>query len=159
MVPLTAAQVRIIDPKGDRGSEFKNVNRMIDGDPNTVWKTDRYSNRPDFGGLKQGMGVFIDLNTPQKVSSVVVDFNTSGASAELHSGATDPGSSATGDATVVSTFPIVGAAKTELGTTALFPGPDQPTRYLMLWITKLPPATDGSGKFQVSIGEITVRVQ
>ena len=35
----------------------------------------------------------------------------------------------------------------------------QPTRYLMLWITKLPPATDGSGKFQVSIGEITVRVQ
>jgi serine/threonine protein kinase len=156
---LTPDQLRIIDPKGDRGNEFKNVAKMVDGDPNTLWKTDRYSNLPNFGNLKQGMGVFIDLKTPQKVSSVQVDFNTSGTTAELRTGAADPGSSAAGDATVVSTFTVVGSPKADLGTTALFQGPDQPTRYLMLWITKLPPATDSSGKFQVGIGEITVRVQ
>jgi hypothetical protein len=159
VVPLTADQLRIVAPKGDRDSEFKNVAKMVDGDPSTVWKTDRYNGRPDFGGLKPGMGVLIDLKTPQQVSSVQVYFNTAGATAELHSGSADAGSTSAGDTTVLSTFPIVGTPKSDLGANALFQGPDQPVRYLMLWITKLPPATDGSGKFQVSISEITVRVQ
>jgi hypothetical protein len=45
-----------------------------------------------------------------------------------------------------------------MGSTNLYPGPAEPTRYLLVWITKLPKESS-SGRYRVSIAEITVRVQ
>jgi hypothetical protein len=156
-VALKADQLRVIDPKGDRGAEFKNVEKLVDHNPATVWKTDRYEKSGNFGNLKAGMGIMIDLGSPQQVVSVLADFDASGASGELRTGTADPGSSKTGDQQVVDTYTVVGQPRLDMGTSALFQGPDQPVRYLLLWITKLPP--DKTGKYQLSIGEITVNVQ
>jgi hypothetical protein len=130
---------------------------MVDGNPSTVWKTDGYKNHPNFGNIKPGLGVLIDLKSPQQVVSVQVDFNTGGATAELRAGSTDPGNSSIGDTQIVNTYTAVGGPKDDLGTRVVFPGPDQPTRYLLVWITKLPP--DGNSRYRISIGEITVSVQ
>jgi eukaryotic-like serine/threonine-protein kinase len=156
-VALSADQLRIVAPKGDRTSEFDDVDKMVDGNPVTGWKTDGYKNYPNFGNIKPGLGVLIDLKTPQQVVSVQVEFNTGGATVELRAGSTDPGNSPDGDAQIVATYTSVGGPQEISGTTKVFQGPDQPTRYLLVWITKLPP--DGNGRFRIGIGEISVSVQ
>jgi eukaryotic-like serine/threonine-protein kinase len=156
-VPLKPDQLRIVAPKGDRTTEFDDVDKMVDGNTATVWNTDGYRNNPNFGKLKPGLGVLVDLKTPQQVVSVQVDFNTGGATAELRAGSTDPGDNSQGDTQLVAQYTPVGAPKSDLGTRVVFPGPDQPTRYLLVWITRLPP--DGSGRYRISIGEIAVSVQ
>jgi eukaryotic-like serine/threonine-protein kinase len=157
VLSLTGSQVRIVEPKGDRDDELKNADRMVDGDPNTVWKTQGYQHSANFGNLKPGIGVLIDLQTAQKVVSVQVDFNTGGATAELKAGDSDPGNTSAGDTTLVSTFPTVGDVKTDTGTRVVFQGPDQPKRYLLVWITSLPKDKDGS--YRIAIGQLTVSVQ
>jgi serine/threonine protein kinase len=156
-VKLSADQLRIVAPKGDRTSEFDDVDKMVDGNPATVWKTDGYKNYPNFGNIKPGLGVLIDLKSPQQVVSVQVDFNTGGATAELRAGGTDPGSTSDGDTQIVATYTSVGGPQQISGTTKVFQGPDQPTRFLLVWITKLP--SDGNGRYRISIGEISVSVQ
>ena len=98
---IPASQVRVIDPKGNRQREFRDAANVVDGKISTTWRTDSYYGRPDFGGLKQGMGIWLDLGSPQQVASVKVDLSRQGASGELRVGSTDPGSSSAGDAVVV----------------------------------------------------------
>jgi serine/threonine protein kinase len=156
VVKIGPDQIRVVAPKKGRDNE-ETVSNVVDGNPSTVWQTTWY-NQPDFGGpdYKPGLGVLLDLKTPQKVSSVQVDFNTGGATVELRAGDTDPGTGNAADTQLVQSFTPV-QTRQDSGTSALFQGPAQPTRYLLVWLTKLP--SDGKGRFRISIGEITVRVQ
>lgn len=155
-VPLAADQVRIIDPKGDRGEEIQGVGATVDGDPDTAWKTDHYRSSPHFGKLKPGMGVLIDLGSTKQVSSVKVEMLWPGATVDLRSGTINPPSTSDGDAKVLSEYTVVGAEKTDAGSTVVFNGPTDPVRYLMVWISKLPPAPDDPTQYQEGIDEIEV---
>ena len=42
---------------------------------------------------------------------------------------------------------IEGTAKDGMGPTNLYPGPSEPTRYLLVWITKLPKESS-SGRYR-----------
>ncbi|GAA2587383.1 hypothetical protein GCM10010399_16700 [Dactylosporangium fulvum] len=156
VLKLDASKVRIVDPDGNR-SEVKNAQNTIDGNATTVWQTERYT-KPNFGDSKKGMGIWIDLGESRQVVSVQVDLTTPGADGELRSGTADLGSGSAQDQQTVAQYTVVGSAKSAMGGTTLFPGPEQPTRYLMVWITKLPKESKGGG-YRVAIGEITVRVQ
>jgi hypothetical protein len=152
---LDPSKVRIVDPQGNR-TELKGADNAVDGDPNTVWKSDRYS-RADFGGKKAGMGVWIDLGEAKQVSSVQVVLQSQpGAEGELRTGGADLGASTQGDQATVQQYQVVGQGRS-MNTTTIFNGPDAPTRYLLVWITKLP--KEGSSGYRVAIGDITVRVQ
>ncbi|WP_432833491.1 protein kinase family protein [Dactylosporangium sp. CA-092794] len=153
---LDASKVRIVDPAGDR-SETQDAANAVDGDPNTIWKTDRYT-KAEFGGKKPGMGVWIDLGDAKQVVSVEVVLQTPGADGELRTGASDLGSGAQGDQQTVQQYTVVGTPRLNMGTRTIFNGPEQKTRYLLVWITKLP-KEGSSGRYRVAIGEITVRVQ
>ncbi|MEV6931521.1 protein kinase family protein [Dactylosporangium sp. NPDC051485] len=153
-IRIDPSKVRIVDPQGN-GSEKKGAADTVDGDPNTVWKTDKYT-KANFGGTKPGMGVLIDLGDFKQVVSVQVVLQTPGADGELRTGTTDLGASAAGDAQTVAQYTVVGQPRQNMGSTTLFTGPEQKTRFLLVWITKLP--KDGNG-YRVAIGEITVRVQ
>ncbi len=156
VLKIDGTKVRIVDPKGDRG-EVKDAEKTVDGNPATTWRTDRYP-RPDFGGTKAGMGVWIDLGEAKQVVSVQVDLTTPGASGELRAGTADLGSGKAQDQQTVDQYKVVeGTPKEAMGTTNLFSGPPQPTRYLLVWLTKLPKES-GSG-YRAAIAEITVRVQ
>jgi eukaryotic-like serine/threonine-protein kinase len=155
VIQLKPEQVRIIDPDGNR-TEVKDADKTVDGDPGTGWRTERYT-RAEFGGNKAGMGVWIDLGEAKKVVSVQVQLSRAGATGELRTGTTDPGAGSTGDKQVVAQYKVVGRTLPDMNTTALFPGGDEPSRYLLIWLTKLP--ADGTGRYQVTVGEITVRVQ
>lgn len=156
-IPLTAAQVRVVDPDGDR-TELTGVEAVVDGDVNTGWKTHAYIGNPKFGALKRGMGILIDLKEERTVTSVQVVLSARGASAELRSGPEDPGAGKSGDDQVVKTFNnrIGEPLERHNGTTMTFSGfsPDLTYRYLLLWLTELP--DNGTGRYQIGVQEITV---
>jgi hypothetical protein len=154
---LAANQVRIVDSPGGDRKEVRDAPLTVDGNVNTGWKTDHYKHRADFGGTKPGMGVLIDLGAPKQVSSVQVQLSRQGATLELRSGTEDPGQGADGDAKVIQTYQVIGEPHPDCQTTVFLPGAtDHQVRYLLIWVTKLPP--DGE-EFQVGIQEITVFVE
>jgi eukaryotic-like serine/threonine-protein kinase len=153
---LGANQVRIVDGPGGNRSEVRDADKTIDGNINTGWKTEHYRRSPAFGDKKPGMGILLDLGAPKQVSSVEVQLSRQGATLELRSGNEDPGADAAGDAKIIETYQRVGDPRTECPIRVVLPAPDQPVRYLLIFITKLP--ADGE-EFQVGIQEITVLVE
>ncbi|SDY19123.1 Serine/threonine protein kinase [Micromonospora pattaloongensis] len=158
-IALGPDQVRVVDPDGQR-DELDGVEAAVDGNIDTGWKTDAYVTSPKFGNIKQGMGILIDLKQERSVTSVQVVLSAPGASAQLLSGASDPGSSKSGDEQLLKAFKngrIGEPLENHRGTTMAFSGfsPDLSYRYLLVWITELPPASE-AGKFQIGVQEITV---
>ncbi len=152
---LTANQVRIVDPQGSR-SELRDAGNVVDGNPNTIWKTDHYNNTANFGGLKDGMGILVDLGSPKNVASVKVDFTTPGATVELRAGTQDFPSTADGDKQVESTYQTIGTPKVNAGPVVLLNSDGQPHQYLLIWISKLPAAQDQPTRYQVGVEDIQV---
>jgi hypothetical protein len=150
---LSISSVRIVDPKGD-GQELAGADKMTDGNETTDWHTAWYK-APDFGGgdYKPGMGVLIDLGSAVDVTSVKVDFASPGATVDARIGDNDPGSGHTGDAKIVSTYTKVGSTISDAASNQVLPI-GQKTRYILVWITRLPPLSEG--KFEVGIDEISV---
>jgi hypothetical protein len=153
---LAANQVRIVDSPGGTRSELDGAEKTVDGNINTGWKTDHYRRSPAFGDKKAGMGVLINLGAKKQVSSVEVQLSRQGATLELRSGTEDPGTDTAGDAKVIETYQRVGEPRAECPIRVVLAAPDQPTQFLLIWITKLP--ADGD-EYQVGIQEITVLVE
>lgn len=158
-VALTAAQVRIVDPKGDR-KETKNASYVVDGDPGTAWKTNGYT-RSNFGGSKPGMGILIKLDSPQRVASVKVQLTLAGATGQLLAGSADPGDTSAGDTTILDTYKAVGDAQVRAGTTMVFATDmSTPYQYLLVWFTELPlENSTAANPYRIGVQEITVEVQ
>jgi hypothetical protein len=154
-VPLTAGQVRIIDPQGTR-SELHDVGNVVDGDPATIWKTESYKNSANFGGLKSGMGILVDLGSPKDVKSVKVSFTTPGATVELKAGTQDFPSSKDGDGQLIAAYQTIGTPKDNAGSSVLLNSDGRPIQYLLIWITKLPPSQERANEFQVGVEDIQV---
>lgn len=155
-LPIAADKVRIVDPEGDR-TELRDAELVVDGDLETGWKTHHYQRRSNFGGIKPGMGVLIDLGSPRQIDGVKVDLSAPGYSAEMRTGDSDPGATKAGDRKVLETYTIVGeSVKKATGATTAFGGfnPDQTYQYLLLWITDLP--RDETGEYQIGVQEIVV---
>lgn len=163
VIPITAEQVRIVDPPRTDRAEVRDAELTVDGDTNTGWKTDEY-NAPYFGGsrqgagLKPGMGILIDLGKPTKVGTVEVVLNQEGASVALRTGDSVPEPGEAGDAKIAKEFTTIGTPfEDHSGTVMVFPVGEeqQEVRYLLVWITKLP--QNSKGRFAVAVNEITVR--
>ena len=149
VLELSADQIRLVDPKGS-GDEQQGIQATIDGDPKTSWKTNEYWNRPNFGNLKEGMGLLVDLGEEREVSQVIVNLGSIGVELSLRTG-TD----VSDDNKIVSDFETIDGPKTNEKASVLFvneAGTKQ--RYLMVWITKLPPIPNGH--FQAVVQEIQV---
>lgn len=160
-VNIAADQVRVIDPDGDR-TELDDVEKVVDGDPNDGWETDRYWNRPEFGGKKRGMGILIDLGEPREVTTVQVQLSATGASAQLFTGANAPAeSSKNADNQILETYTNrVGEPYEKYdGSTMTFSAfePDQTYRYLLFWLTYLPEVDPG--RYKIGVQEITVQAR
>ncbi len=155
-IAIVASQIRVVDPpKGDR-TEFEGYEKVVDGDEQTGWTTDEYS-RANFGGLKPGMGILINLGAPTQVGAVRVVVNQQGASIALRAGTSDPGDTTDGDKAISTDYKPVGQPLDDFGGTVMvFPIPEEQRQiqYLLVWITNLP--ADSAGKFVLSINEITV---
>ena len=131
-VKLTAAGA--FDPEGDGHERDEEASLAVDGNPATFWRTERYSRF-----FKTGVGLVLDAGRRVRVRQVVVDSPTPGVRAEIRIG-----SSRTGP------FTRVSAAKTLTARTT-FPVAGRAGRYVVVWVTALPPESAGE------VAEVRVR--
>lgn len=149
--PLRVFEASDFDPEGDPPEENpEQVPNAIDGNPGTAWKTSRYVDDARLGGLKSGVGLLLDLGSEQAVGSVQLDLAGQPTSLEVF--ATPPG---VDDAPVELADARRLTGLTADGTTAVarFDTVVR-TRYLIVWLTKLPAVPGG---FRGEISEVTVR--
>lgn len=146
-IPLGAAgvTVRDFDPQGSDGSERPSeVPNATDGDVTTAWLTSVYRSA-SFGGLKQGVGLLVDLGRETPLSRVDVALTTGGSDVELRVGTTEP-DDAPDLRRVAGKADARGVVRLAVpaGTTA---------RYVLVWVTALPKAGEG---FQEGINELVL---
>jgi eukaryotic-like serine/threonine-protein kinase len=162
LISIAGDAVRVVAPQNDRDNE-ETVGRAVDGDANTTWRTNHYVGSGNFGNLKPGLGILIDLGKETAVSAVEIQMKSPGATVVLK-GSNTPveisRTSRTGDAAAVE-WPNIGEPKTDVTTRVILSGqPDQKVRYLLVWFTKIPPSpADGADRFRLEVLDISVRGQ
>ena len=76
--PVDLVDVTSFDPQGDDHQENDDhLDALVDDDPSTAWRTDRY-NTAAFGNLKDGVGFVLDLGRPVDVAAVRLRTTTPG---------------------------------------------------------------------------------
>lgn len=125
-----------LDPQGTDGSENPDlVPLAYDGDPATAWETWQYEGSPEFGNLKDGLGLVVDLGPDTTITQFSVAFTGEPTSYSLYAsapGATEPPTDVTGLGAPIRTVEGAGPSSRQRLE------PTVTTRYVVLWLTSLP---------------------
>ena len=144
-LPVDAASE--FDPPPGDGRETGTERLATDSNPTgTDWTTEHYDTA-DFGGLKDGVGLAIDVGSTVPAKSIVIRSPTTGYDAEIYESAGSPPSSLSGWGQPVATLTDGGATET-IGL------PGKSAKSFLIWITRLPQAKDDPGQFQMEISDV-----
>jgi hypothetical protein len=133
------------DPLGDDRIESpQEVPLVLDGDPSTAWHTARYTTA-DFGNLKDGVGLAIELAAPARPTELDLTSPSVGGSFEL----LGPLQGGMGPRAVLGGGEFTGGE-----VTVPLDAGDAAASYV-LWITSLPP--DAEGRFRAAVAEVSLR--
>jgi hypothetical protein len=109
------------------------------------WQSQWYATA-QFGNLKQGTGLLLDLGQTATITSVRIDLASyQGANLQLRVGDTDG---------ALSSLRVAAAADNVGGTVRLHLRSPQQARYVLIWFTLLPP--NGAGQYQASVYHVVV---
>jgi serine/threonine protein kinase len=123
----------------------------IDGSTSTFWHTSYYLGHL-FGNLKKGTGLILDMGRPVRLSQVEVQFgSTCCTHVDIELGNSN---GATQD--TLRTFTVVKSSTTAQGSTNFDVTSQATGRYVLIWITDLPPLAGSPGKFETLIYNVTV---
>jgi eukaryotic-like serine/threonine-protein kinase len=123
---VEVAGVTSYDPFGpDLNEHADEAPNITDRNPATYWTTESYNDAPSLG--KPGVGVVIDAGTVEQLGHITVVTDTPGFTAQIKATNT-PG----GTPQPVSDVKMVGS------TTVFEITNDEPKRYYVIWITRLP---------------------
>jgi serine/threonine protein kinase len=149
--PVTATTFNILGSDNEDGPD---AGKAIDGSAATFWHTDSYQKYPDFGNLKAGTGLLIDMGKPVKLSQVQVTVGNLGTTtAEIY-----VGNSAAMSKTALSNFTLVGQKSTGKGTLTYKLSNNATGRYVLVWLTgNLPANPDSPGQYQGRIYNVALR--
>jgi hypothetical protein len=140
--PLAILKVQAYDPEGDGYEHDELVGKTFDGDPDTGWYTESYSSS-EFGGLKDGVGLIVDLGPNEKPQQVVLDIPyTSGLEVWVGPDASLDGATK------------VGEKPEAKGRVTVDVPEDVSGQYIILWYTKVYP--DAKGDIRSWLNEVTV---
>lgn len=141
--PLVPIGVTDVDPAGDGEEQSSSVVNITHSDTSSPWLTDTYRTAR-FGGLKDGVGLQVDLGRRREVGSIDVAFSRPGTVVQLRAG-DSPGDPRP--------HPVVASGRSGSGVLRLLPRAGAGGRYWSLWITQLP--QDGpSGGYRAGIAEL-----
>jgi serine/threonine protein kinase len=148
--PLSASS---FDPLGSGGGEDPGgAQYAIDGSASTAWHTSYYLGFPVFGNLKKGTGLILDMGKQVRLSQVVVQFGTS-CCAHV---AIEIGNNNTPESATLSTFTVLQSSNAAAGSTTFTVTKQATGRYLLIWITGLPPLDGNPGKYEALIYNVIV---
>ena len=139
---FTVVNVADFDPDGDEQENGDTAVQATDGNPGTVWSTERYNNR-DFDEPKQGVGLILELDGDRAVGKVEVAADDEDWNGEIYV------ADASGAALADWGTPVAQGAN--LGRLASFDVSEGARgRFVLAWITRLP--ADG----KLGIAEVTI---
>lgn len=146
--PLEVTDATTLDPPPDGNGEENSdrAGRAVDGDKDSAWPTKTYNDPFGPSGLKDGVGLLLDLGEVRDVSSVEVTVQGGATDLELRV-AEDAGDA-------VEDYELVGTAGDVFPTAVIRPDGDVRARYLLLWLTALP-AQDGGYRGEVAEVAVT----
>ncbi|WP_030319543.1 protein kinase family protein [Streptomyces sp. NRRL B-3229] len=140
--PITISKGYDFDPFGDGSEKPADIKKAFDNDPSSYWQTDYYQGA-EFGNLKPGLGIILDLGKVQDVGKVTVTF-VGNTSVELRAASSDAASRPT-------SFDSYSKVASGSGTgVPLTPDKAVKTRYLLVWLTKLPLTDEGTYRGRVA---------
>jgi eukaryotic-like serine/threonine-protein kinase len=135
-------------PPGDQ-SETGEEQLAIDSNPTgTAWSTEHYDS-PEFGGLKDGVGLAIDAGDAVAAKSMVIRALTSGYDAQIYETAGAQPSALSEWGQPVATISDGGGSETVTL-------PRKPAKSFLVWITKAPSANDDPGRYQMEISDVRI---
>jgi hypothetical protein len=134
------------DPQGDGAEDPGGVGLAVDDDPSTEWSTDIYYGNPQFGGLKQGVGLLLQLPKPATVSAAKLLLSASGANLQLRAGDHAP--------TGPTDLPEVASSTDSPSSLDLRFHAAVTAKYWLVWLTSLPKAPGGG--YRLGIAEIAL---
>ena len=145
--PITIAKGFDFDPFGDGSEKPADIKKAFDSDPSSYWQTDYYQGAR-FGNLKPGLGIILDLGKVQDIGKVTVTF-MGDTSVELRAASSDASSRPT-------TFDAYTKVAEGSGTgVTLKPDKTVKSRYLLVWLTKLPLTEEGIYRGRVADIKVT----
>ncbi|WP_280876056.1 protein kinase family protein [Streptomyces pseudovenezuelae] len=145
--PIAISGAQDFDPFGDGSEKPADIGKTYDNSPSTYWETNFYKGAT-FGNLKSGLGVILDLGKVQQVGKVTVTF-MGDTSVELRAASGDAGSEPT---SFDSYKKVAGGSGTSV---TLKPDETLKSRYLLVWLTKLPLTEDGTYRGRVADIKVT----
>jgi hypothetical protein len=144
IVPVSAVA---FGPDGTADGDNPQLAARVLTDPALGWVTQWYAT-PDFGDLKQGTGLLLDMGRTVTVTTVKLTLGSPpGTELELRVGTTPDFSALSAVTTVTATHDTL---------TVPLTAPAR-ARYVLVWFTRLPP--DGAGTYQVLVHQVTVQGQ
>ncbi|MBV9096203.1 MAG: protein kinase family protein [Streptosporangiaceae bacterium] len=151
-VLLKPRSANSFDPGG--GSEDPaEAQYAIAGISGRSWHTFYYIGSPLFGGLpKKGTGLILDMGQPVRLSQVMVQFGTTCcAHARI-----EIGNDSTPVSSALSSFTTVAASTTAAGSTTFTSTSSATGRYVLIWLTYLPPLAGTADEYQAQIYDVVV---
>ncbi|HEU4674716.1 MAG TPA: hypothetical protein VFS29_01920 [Motilibacteraceae bacterium] len=150
--PIRVVGARAFDPQGDGHEDDASAALALDGDRGTAWTTQTYYGSAHLGGLKDGVGLVVDLGAVREVRTVGLDLLGRGTDLQVRAAVVPagarPGSSGPAAPPArIDGFPVLLGAATDTGSSVAVRAPQPVTaRYLLVWLTALPPVSPaGSG--------------
>jgi len=149
--PTAAAETREVkpssvtgfDPLGDKEERGELAGFAIDGKESTDWHSESYDSA-DFGRLKTGVGLLLDMGESVPVKQVTVEFGgTSGGTAELR----------VGDSPQLESLSVLQKINGVSGKKTFSAEAPKKGRYVLVWFTKMPTY---QGKFRGQVLEMKV---
>lgn len=142
--PIPIVAIKDLDPYGQDKTEHPDQAPLaVDGNPGTSWTTLLYS-QADMSG-KKGVGLLLDLGAPRPVSSVKLVLVGNDTDVEVLAG-DHPRKAPRG-------FDLLGSAQSAPTEATIRSVAPVTHRYLVVWLTRLPPTTGG---FRGGVAEIQV---
>jgi hypothetical protein len=142
------------DPLGSSKDENGNqAQNAIDNNPGTFWHTDFYDNYPTFGNLKTGTGLILDMGGPVRLSQVVVQFGTICCT---HVDIEIGNANSPVDAATLNTFTQVQSSDNAVGSSTFDVTSHATGRYVLIWITYLPPMAGSPNRYEALIYNVVV---
>jgi serine/threonine protein kinase len=150
---LRPVSANSFDPLGTSGNENGDEAKYaIDNNPSTFWHTDFYLDYPNFGNLKAGTGLILDMGGPVRLSQVVVQFGSS-CCAHVQ---IEIGNNNSPVASTLATFTQVQSSTNAVGSTTFDVTSRATGRYVLIWITYLPRLAGTSNEYEAMIYNVVV---
>jgi putative peptidoglycan lipid II flippase len=153
-VKLQVVDARDFDPQpGGNGEEHPDeVGEAYDGDPETAWRTMLYEDDP-LTIYKPGVGIWFDLGKVQSIGQVELRLIKEGHDFQLMVAPQD----ASGPPATVDGWDPVASVKGADASVTVKPKREVSSRYVLVWMTRLPPDTEEPSRYRGGIAEIVVR--